>query len=625
MQDRRGICPMREDTTMQFQEEEIYNKSFDLGPWKKLIRLAKPFYKHLLGIIATAAFVAVIEVIFPLFKRQAIDGFATTGDLSGLVPFILLYVGLIIIFGLGVNLFIRLCGQVEVGLCRHIRRTAFKRLQELPFSFYDKTSVGYLIARLTSDTQRLGDTVAWGLLDVGWSTFFLLIVSVAMFILNWQLTLITLAVVPLMAVITGYFQVKILKNYREVRRINSKITGAFNEGIMGAKTTKTLVREEANFEEFKELTSTMRRSSIRAAVLSAGLYPLIIGLGGFATAFLLWKGGHDVFVLGSISIGTLTAFISYATQMFDPISSIARIFAEAQQSQAAAERVISLIETEPEIADTPEVQEVFGDNFNPKRENWPVLIGDIEFKNVSFQYIDGEKVLKNFNLTVKAGETIALVGETGSGKSTIVNLLCRFYEPTEGEILIDGVNYKERSQLWLQSNLGYVLQQPHLFSGTIADNIRYGKLDATDEEVEEAARLVSADGFIGTLEKGYGTSVGEGGNLLSTGQKQLISFARALIGRPAIFVLDEATSSVDTETEMKIQNAIHTALSGRTSFIIAHRLSTIRGADRILVIQDGEITESGSHKELLRLKGYYHDLYVNQFRDERERSLLAEV
>ena len=610
---------------MQFQEEDIYTKRFDMGPWRKLVRLAKPYYRHMLGILIITAFTAGLEVIFPLLKRSAIDNFAMTGDLAGLVPFIIKYAVCVIAFASSIFLFIRLCGTVEVGLCRHIRRTAFKRLQELPFSFYDKTSVGYLIARLTSDTQRLGDTVAWGLLDVMWSSFFLIIVSITMFVLNWKLTLITLSVVPLMAVITGFFQTRILKNYREVRRINSRITGAYNEGIMGAKTTKTLVREDANFEEFRDLTSTMRNASIRAAVLSAALYPIIIGLGGFATAFILWKGGHDVFVMGSISIGTLTAFISYATQIFEPISNIARIFAEAQQSQAAAERVISLIETEPEIADTPDVIETFGDNFNPKCENWPKLKGDIEFKNVSFQYIDGETVLKHFDLQVKAGETIALVGETGSGKSTIVNLLCRFYEPTEGEILIDGVNYKQRSQLWLQSNLGYVLQQPHLFSGTIRENIRYGKLDATDEEVEEAAGMVSADQFIATLEKGYDTNVGEGGNLLSTGQKQLISFARALIGRPAIFVLDEATSSVDTETEVKIQYAIQTALRGRTSFIIAHRLSTIRGADRILVIQDGEITESGSHKELLKLRGYYHDLYVNQFRDEKERSLLAEV
>ena len=610
---------------MQYQEETVYTKRFDLGPWKKLFSLSRPFYGNMWAILIAATITAVFEVGFPLFKKYAIDGFAATGDLTGVLPFILGYLACIIGFSVCIFWFIKQCGKVEVGLCRHIRHTAFKRLQELPFSFYDKTSVGYLIARMTSDTQRLGDTIAWGLLDILWSLAFLLIVSVTMFILNWKLTLITLAVVPLMAVITGIFQVRILKNYREVRRINSRITGAFNEGIMGAKTTKTLVREDANYEEFQVLTSSMRRSSIRAAVLSAALYPIIIGLGGFATAFLLWKGGHDVFVTGSISIGTLTAFVSYATQLFDPISNLARIFAEAQQSQAAAERVISLIETEPEIADTPEVVAEFGDNFNPKTENWPTLIGDIEFKDVSFRYTGGETVLKNFNLTVKAGETIALVGETGSGKSTIVNLLCRFYEPTEGEILIDGVNYKQRSQLWLQSNLGYVLQQPHLFSGTIRDNIRYGKLTATDEEVEEAARMVNADHFIATLEKGYDTDVGEGGNLLSTGQKQLVSFARALIGRPAIFVLDEATSSVDTETEMKIQHAIQTALSGRTSFIIAHRLSTIRGADRILVIQDGEITEAGSHKELLKLKGYYHDLYVNQFRDERERSLLAEV
>ncbi len=610
---------------MQYQEEETYSKRFDLGPWKKLIRYAKPFHRMMVGIMVASSMTAGFDMLFPLLKRDAIDNIARTGDLALLPPFIQKYA--LCMCGLvgSIFLFINLCGRVEVGLTRHIRRIAFKRLQELPFSFYDKTPVGYLIARLSGDTQRLGDTVAWGLLDMLWSSAYVIIVSVIMMVLNWKLALITLAVVPIMAAITLFFQVRILKSYREVRQINSKITGAFNEGIMGAKTTKTLVRENANYEEFRTLTSDMRKSSIRAAVLSAMLYPVIVGLGGFTTAFILWKGGHDVFVLGSISIGTLTAFVSYAMQLFDPIANLARIFAETQQSQAAAERVISLIETEPEIADTPEVVERFGDNFNPKRENWPKLTGDIEFQDVSFQYTGGEEVLKHFNLHVKAGETIALVGETGSGKSTIVNLLCRFYEPTDGVILIDGVNYKERSQLWLQSNLGYVLQQPHLFSGTIRDNIRYGKLDATDEEIEEAARLVSADEFIRTLEKGYDTDVGEGGNLLSTGQKQLVSFARALIGRPAIFVLDEATSSVDTETEMKIQHAIQTALSGRTSFIIAHRLSTIRGADRILVIQDGEITEAGSHKELLKLKGYYHDLYINQFRDERERSLLAEV
>ncbi len=283
---------------------------------------------------------------------------------------------------------------------------------------------------------------------------------------------------------------------------------------------------------------------------------------------------------------------------------------------------MTLLETEPEIIDSPEVIEQFGDNFHPKRENWPEMRGEVEFEDVTFRYKGGEEVLSHFNLRVKAGETIALVGETGAGKSTIVNLVCRFYEPTEGHIRIDGVDYRERSQLWLQSHLGYVLQQPHLFSGTVRENIRYGRLDATDAEVEAAARMVDAEEFILRLEKGYDTDIGEGGNRLSTGQKQLISFARALIVDPVIFVLDEATSSVDTQTEQKIQAAIQKTLAGRTTFIIAHRLSTIRTADRILVIQDGKITEEGTHRELLRLNGYYYDLYVNQFRDEMAREVL---
>jgi len=610
---------------MQYYEEQDYTKRFDVDVWKKILRLAKPFHRHLYAILAAMSVTAVFDVSFPLLNRQAIDRFATAGTLDGLGGFIAKYLLAIIGISACVLIFINLCGLVEVGVCRLIRKTGFKRLQELPFSFYDRTPVGYLIARMTSDTQRLGDTVAWGLMDFMWSFAYLLIVSVTMMVLNWRLALIVLAVVPLIAVIAVYFQKRILASYREVRKINSKITGAFNEGIMGAKTTKTLVREEANAEEFRGLTSSMRKSSVQAAVISATFLPIVVSLGGFATAFVLYRGGYQVFALGTTSIGTLTAFISYATQIFEPISNIARQFAEMQQAQAAAERVMSLLETEPEIADTPEVIQRYGDSFHPKKENWPSIKGDIAFRNVSFQYAGGEKVLSNFNLDVKAGQNVAIVGETGSGKSTIVNLICRFYEPTEGEILIDGVNYKERSQLWLQSNLGYVLQTPHLFSGTVRENIRYGRLDATDGEVEEAARLVNADKFISALEKGYDTDVGEGGNRLSTGQKQLISFARALIANPALFILDEATSSVDTETEQQIQAAIHTALSGRTSFIIAHRLSTIRKADRILVLHQGEIIQSGTHKELLAQKGYYRDLYLNQFRDERQQTILAQA
>jgi len=347
-----------------------------------------------------------------------------------------------------------------------------------------------------------------------------------------------------------------------------------------------------------------------------------MALGSIGTALALWFGGRGV-LLEAISYGTLVAFISYSVQFFEPVRELARVLAELISSQASAERIISMIESEPDIQDTPAVIEKYGDAFAPKKENWPSMKGNITFRNVSFAYKDGEKVLENFNLDVKAGQTIAIVGETGSGKSTIVNLATRFYEPTEGDVLIDGVDYRKRSQHWLQSNLGYVLQAPHLFSGTIKENILYGKLDATDDEIEQAARMVDAHRVITKLENGYYTEVGEGGNRLSTGEKQLISLARAILADPRIFVLDEATSSVDTETEQVIQKAVQTVLEGRTSFIIAHRLSTIRSADRILVIHKGRVIEEGTHSELLKKEGHYYRLYTNQFMEEKESEILA--
>ncbi|MBO6061734.1 MAG: ABC transporter ATP-binding protein, partial [Clostridia bacterium] len=410
------------------------------------------------------------------------------------------------------------------------------------------------------------------------------------------------------------------------RKQNSKITGALNEGIMGAVTTKTLVREEKNIEEFRVETGRMRKSSIKAAVLSAMFTPIVMVLGSIGTALALYAGGMSVAAkwtsFGVITLGTLATFISYSTGIFDPIQQLAGIFAEMQSAQASAERVITLIDTPCEIEDTEEVVEKYGTNFEPKRENWEDISGNVTFEDVSFAYKGGEKVLSHFDLDVKAGQTIALVGETGAGKSTIVNLVCRFYEPTEGRILIDGVDYRERSQLWLQDRLGYVLQQPHLFSFSVKENIRYGRPEATDEEVIAAAKLVHAHEFIESLEKGYDTEVGEGGARLSTGQKQLISFARVILADPRIFVLDEATSSIDTETEQLIQNAITKVLENRTSFIVAHRLSTIRSADRILVIRDGRITESGTHRELIAKRGYYFDLYTTQFRRDALSGIL---
>ena len=617
---------MSEELTTTALKEEEFNKKVDMKVWKRLLAYGLRQKKLLIPLIVFMFIVAAIDLVYPQLSRYAIDSIIMQGDIKRLVPFAAVYFIVIALQSFGTVMFISRAGKLEMAIAYDIRQDAFKKLQELSFSYYDKTAVGYIMARMIGDIPRLSDMIAWSLTDILWSGGFVIGCTVMMLSMNWKLALLVLIVVPPIAILCAWFQKRILQQHRIVRKQNSRITGAFNEGIMGAVTTKTLVREERNFEEFKAESGKMRKASIRAAVLSAMFTPIVMTLGSVGTALALYAGGRTVIaptVFGAaMTIGVLSTFISYTTNLFDPIQQLAGIFAEMQSAQASAERVVSLLDTESDITDTPEVIEKYGDCKNPKRENWEDIRGDIEFRNVSFAYNGGEKVLKDFSLVVKQGETIALVGETGAGKSTIVNLVCRFYEPTEGSILIDGTDYRKRSQLWLQDRLGYVLQTPHLFSGSIRDNIRYGKKDASDEEVRAAAKTVHADEFIEQLENSYDTEVGEGGARLSTGQKQLISFARVILADPRIFVLDEATSSIDTETEVLIQSAIRTVLKNRTSFIVAHRLSTIRSADRILVIRNGRITESGTHRELLKLKGYYYDLYTTQFTETSTASLL---
>lgn len=598
----------------EFKEQE-YTRRFDWGLWKKIILYMKNYKKEAIILIFVMMGVGIIDAIFPILTKEAVDRFVIPGTVEGLPQFAMFYVGLIIVQAINVWLLIAMAGKMETGISYDMRKAGFRRLQELSFSYYDKTAVGWLMARMTSDIRRLGDVISWSLVDLVWGITMMIAMMGIMFSLNWKLALISLSVVPILAIISLYFQKRILKAYRQVRKINSRITGAFNEGIMGAQTTKTLVREKKNLEEFSNLTGRMRNSSIRAAIFSSLFLPIVLTMGSVGTALALRFAGEAV-LLERISYGILVAFISYTVRFFEPISQLARIFAELQSAQASAERTISMIETEPEIQDTKDVIKLYGDSFEPLKGNWPSINGEIVFKNVHFAYQTGEKVLEDFNLEIKAGETIALVGETGSGKSTIVNLACRFYEPTAGEILIDGVDYRQRSQLWLHDNIGYVLQTPHLFSGTIKENIRYGSLAASELDIIKAAKLVNAHQFIIKLEKGYDTMIGEGGGNLSTGEKQLISFARAILANPKIFILDEATSSIDTEMEKIIQQAINKVLEGRTSFIIAHRLSTIREADRILVIRQGKILEAGKHHELLAKKGYYYRLYTNQFLSE---------
>ncbi len=616
---------------MSYENEQDYtNERVDPKLWKRLYAYAWRNKKTFLTTIACLLFVALVDSLYPLLANFAVDRFIIPGKVDGMWLFLVVYSVLAFSQGFGTHGFITCCGKMEMTIAYDIRQDGFMKLQNQSFAFYDKTAVGYLMARMISDVSRLSEMVAWSMVDLLWSSCYAVLCLIIMVLKNWKLALLVLLVVPPLAVAALFLERAILKYQREARKHNSRITGAFNEGIMGAMTTKTLVYEQENAREFREITQSMRKASIKAALINAVFFPLVISLGAIGTGLALYLGGKGVLeaehaFIGEISAGTLVAFVTYAASLFDPIQQIASIFADFQSAQASAERVIGLIDAPIEVMDAPEIVEKYGDVIHPKRENWEPITGNIRFEHVDFAYNAEEPVLTDFNLTIEAGQTIALVGETGAGKSTIVNLVCRFYEPTAGTIYIDGKDYRTRSQLWLQSSLGYVLQSPHLFSGTIADNIRYGRPDASLEEVKRAAKLVHADKFISEQAKGYNTEVGEGGIRLSTGQKQLICFARVILADPRIFVLDEATSSIDAETEQLIQEAIATVLKDRTSLVVAHRLSTIRNADRILVIRHGQIQESGTHEELLALGGYYHDLYEHQFREERLHSAMKDA
>ena len=598
-------------------EEQEYTKNFDIRIWKRVLPFLKPFKKTVAIILIFNLVCSMVDIALPLFQRYAINHFINEQTLDGIWGFGLVYLIVVAFQFFSVVMFTRGSASLEMFVSKTMKRACFVHLQKLSFSYYNVTPVGYILSRVMNDTDRIAGMTAWNFTDMLWALVYVLGVFIAMLALNWQLTLIIMLIVPALAILTWYFQNKILKWNRRVRKINSKITSGYNEGIMGAQTSKTLVIEDKNLEEFKGMTSEMRTAAVKAARLSAVYVPLILFCGSLATAIVLGRGGQMV-LDQMLLIGTLSAFTSYAVGIFEPIQMLARNLAELISMQANIERVMTLLDQKPTVSDSPEVIEKYGDTFHPKKENWEPIKGDIDFQDVSFHYPDGsEEVLSHFNLKVPAGTTVAIVGETGAGKSTLVNLACRFFEPTGGRILIDGKDYRERSQLWLHSNIGYVLQSPHLFSGTIEENIRYGRLDATDEEVRAAAKAVSADQVVAKLEKGYQTDVGEGGSRLSTGEKQLISFARAIIADPAIFVLDEATSSIDTQTEQLIQKATEKLLHGRTSFIIAHRLSTIRHADLILVVRDGKIIEQGRHEDLLDQKGYYYHLCKQQFQEEQ--------
>lgn len=587
-------------------EEEEFTTDFSGQTLWRILGLARPHWRWVLGFLFTIAVVSAVDSILTFITAKIIDEAILANDREALIRWVTLYAGLIFVSAAGVFGFIYLAGILGERIRYDMRRSLFNHLQELSLSYFDRTPVGWIISRVTSDTDRVAELVTWGLLDVTWGILNILTAMIFMVIINWRLALIVFAFLPVIVISAVKFHKRILTEFRLVRKINSKITGAFNESVTGVRVTKALGREEENLREFGGLTSDMFKAGYRAAWLSALFLPVVQLVSSFAIGAVVWFGGLEV-LTGAMTIGGIQAFVSYILFMLWPIQEMARVYAEMQRALASGERVFSLMDSVPEISDKP-------DAFDPGS-----ILGDIKFDHVDFHYKADSPILRDFSLSVERGETIALVGPTGGGKSTIVNLLARFYEPTGGVITIGGEDYTHFSLQAIHSRLGMVLQTPHLFSGTIRDNIRYGYLEADQSEVEQAAKIAGAHDFVVAMEEGYESEVGEGGVLLSVGQKQLISLARAVLADPEIFIMDEATSSVDTLTESLIQRGIEAMMTDRTSFIIAHRLSTIKRADRILVIREGQIAEMGSHLELLRIRGHYYRLYTQQFRRQLEK------
>ena len=586
----------------------------------KILPFVKPYRRTLITMVICGLLGSVQDIGMPLFQRYSLNHFVQGGTVDTLGWFIAGYLLMIFTQSAANYVACEHALRVEVSINRDIRNAMFSHMQTLAFSFFNQNSVGYLHARIMSDSSRIGSLASWSLMDTIWHSTYLIGSVVVMFSINAKLALFVVSIIPVVAVLFSVFQKRLIEVNREVREINSTITGNFNEGITGAKTIKSLVIEDTMIDKFVDDTSKMWHKSVGAARLR-GLFAVTMNFASSAAlAVVLWRGGY----IATEEVGTFSLFMSYAQGMMEPVRWIIDAFSDLVTTQVNIERVSKILETRSDVTDTPEVIEKYGDSFYPRKENWEEMKGDIEFRDVSFMYPDGDEyVLEHFDLKIPFGTNIAIVGETGAGKSTLVNLVCRFYEPTDGQILIDGRDARERSQLWLHSSIGYVQQTPHLFSGTIRENLLYGNPDASEDQIMRALKLCSADEVIERVPGGLDGDMGEGGDTLSTGEKQLISFARAILSDPRILVLDEATASVDTIIEQKIQNAIDTIIEGRTSIVIAHRISTVKNADIILVVKDGKIVERGKHDELMALNGYYHNLYTRQYEDEVTSAFLG--
>ncbi len=602
---------------MEHEEDLTPAQRLDGVVWKRIWQYTRPYRRELVMLSVLAAGTASADIALPIITQRVVDGVAEQGREFRFGPYVAAYAAIGTLLCACVFGFIRVGGFLRTHVAHDIRRDGFAKLQRLSFSFFDQKPVGWLVARMTSDCDRLSQILAWGVLDLVWGSALLLGVCIVMFATDALLAAVALSVLPLVALISLYFQRKILSSARAVRGLNSALTAAYNEGLAGVRTVKSFAAEHDGEQRFDGLAEKMHTASVRNQLQSALYLPLVMCLGSLSTGLVLAWGGVRVDGIG-LSLGTLILFVTYSRMFFEPVQELAAWFAEMQMAQAAAERVISLVDAVPAIKDSDELREAIAANARAPRvdglalDGHPEALSEIVFEEVGFRYGEGPPVFEGLDLKLQAGENVALVGSTGGGKSTLVGLLARFYEPSAGRILIDGVDYRERSLSWLRAKLGVVQQAPYLFGGSVADNLRFGRLEASDEELTSCARLVGLDDYVQRMPNGYDTPVGEFGGKLSAGERQLVSLARALLADPEILILDEATSAVDTQTEQSLQAGLEAVLAGRTSVVVAHRLSTIRRADRILVIEGGRIVEEGDHEALLAGGGRYFELYTQQ-------------
>ncbi len=582
-----------------YDEERESSSGIQWALWRQLWTYACAHPRELVLLGVCALVTAAMEVSYPLITRAVIDTVARGGQLHDLTGYALLYALTTVIVVISIGGFIRIGGLLQSLISHDIRRDGFARLQELSFSYFNQRPVGWLMARMTADCDRLSNILVWGFLDTVWGLAMMLGIGVAMIWLNPFLALIVLAILPVLGMASVFFQRRLLRSARAATAINSRVTASYNEAITGVLTSKVFVRETQNSREFDQLADTLSAAKVRNLTYAAVYLPVVVTLASLAIGLTLVIGGYNV-LGGAISVGTLIAFIRFATQLFEPVQQISTRFAELQMGQASAERILGLINTEPAIKDKPHTRSA------PNQ-----TIQTITLQNVGFSYEaeNSPAILKDVSLQAHYGQSIAIVGPTGGGKSTLVNLIARFYEPTQGNVLIDGVDYQDLGLHWLQSRLGVILQDNHIFHGSLMSNIRYGQLEASDDDIIKASKLAGAHEFIMSQPDGYQSEAGERGDRLSAGQKQLISFARAIVSDPQILIMDEATSSVDSETEQQIQKGLTSLLEGRIAFIIAHRLSTVRQCDHIVFIDNGRIAEQGSHRELIAKKGRYRELY----------------